>query len=131
MGALGIKEPTRVVLPDLFVLLTSGFWSPVLTWLATSVVVPAANAAVFNLVATTVGPKTSKVEDDAHPIDPLSFAVTKALVAYLVHYKGFSFGGLLGEQAVGFVGTSVGKELQLVGAGVSGLAAIWEGILKK
>jgi hypothetical protein len=122
---LGLPVTTHVV-PDLFVLLTAAFWGPFLVWLTTAIVVPMLNAAAFNLVATTVQQKGERYQ-----IDPLTFAVTRALVAYLVHYKGFTFGGLLGEQAIKTVSASVGKEVQLIGAGIGGIAALWVGILRR
>lgn len=117
---------TTYVLPDLFVLLTTAFWAPFLVWLSTALLVPLANAVTFNLVATTVQRK-----NEQYRVDPLTFAVTRALAAYLVHYKGFTFGGLFSEQAIKMVGASVGKELQIIGAGIGGIAALWVGILSR
>ncbi|KAI5779233.1 hypothetical protein EDC01DRAFT_621512 [Geopyxis carbonaria] len=115
------------VLPDLFVLLTSAFWSPFLTWLMTAIIGPFINASLFNLVAATVAVK----DGSEYKADPLTFAVTKALLVYLVHYKDFFFWGLCNPKSVQIVGNSVGRELQLVAAGIAGLAAIWEGILRR
>lgn len=86
---------------------------------------------IFNLLATSVRDSSYDDGEMSYRVDPLSFSVTKALVAYLVYYKGFNFWGLLGEHAVNYVGLSVGRELQLIGAGVGGVAALWEGILKR
>lgn len=127
ISALG-SSARIFVLPDLFVLLTAAFWSPFLTWVATSIAGPLANALLFNLVATSV---KADGADSTHKVDPLTFAVTKTLVAWLVHYKQFNFWGLLGDAAVDTVGASVGRELQLVTAGLGGTAALWEAILKK
>jgi hypothetical protein len=127
-GVAALKvEPHTYIVPDLFVLLTTSFWAPFLTWLVTALVVPITNATLFNLVATTV---TSK-DGSERKADPLTFAVTKALVAYLVHYKGFTFGGLFHPKTVAVVGTSVGRDLQLIDASIGGIAALWEGILKR
>lgn len=123
--AVGAPAVTYI-LPDLFVILTAAFWAPFLTWLVTALVLPIGNGLLFNLVSASVAKDGAE-----HPVDPLTYAVTRALLTYLVHYKGFSFWGLLGEKAVAIVGTSVGRELQLVGAGIGGIAAIWEGILRR
>jgi len=117
---------TTYFLPDLFVLLTSTFWAPFLTWLLTAIALPLLNAVVFNLVSTTVA--RDGVEYKA---DPLTYSVTRALCVYLVHYKGFTFGGLLGQAAVATVGNTVGRELQMIGAGIGGIAALWVGILSR
>lgn len=126
-------------LPDLFVLLTTEFWGPFLTWLTTSVLMPLGNAYFFNLTATAANvarstkpyDPTASTTPEEYRTDPLTFAVTKALVAYLVHYKGFNFMGLLGDESLKIVGAGVGKDTQLIGSGIAGLAAIWESILRK
>lgn len=114
-------------LPDPLVLLTAAFWAPVLTWLATALVLPLANALLFNLVSTTVAHDGAEQQP---AVDPVTYAVTRALLTYLVHYKGFLFWGLLGERSVAAVAAGVGRELQLVDAGIGGIAAVWEAILR-
>lgn len=126
VAALGTPA-TTYVLPDLFIVLTTTFWAPFLTWFVTSLVLPVGNAVLFNFVAVSVSSK----EDNEYQVDPLTFAVTKALLAYLVHYKAFTFGGVLGEQAVATVGGSVGRELQLIGSAIGIIAAIWEATLRR
>lgn len=128
----------NVLLPDLFVLLTAGFWGPFLAWLTTAVLVPLGNAYFFNLTATAANVARSKPYDptvstapEGYKTDPLTFAVTKALIAYLVHYKGFNFMGLLGGESLKIVGAGVGRETQIIGAGIAGLAAVWESILRR
>lgn len=126
VAAIGLPS-LPYALPDPLVLLTAAFWAPVLTWLATALVLPLANALLFNLVSATVAPDDG-VEQPA--VDPVTYAVTRALLTYVVHYKGFSFWGLLGERAVATVAGGVGRELQLVNAGIGGIAAVWEAILR-
>lgn len=130
--------PHSVLLPDLFVLLTADFWGPFLTWLTTAILVPLGNAYFFNLTATAANVARSKPYDptistapEGYKTDPLTFAVTKALVAYLVHYKGFDFMGLLGGESLKIVEAGVGRETQIIGAGIAGLAAVWESILRR
>lgn len=130
--------PYYLLLPDLFVLLTADFWGPFLAWLTTAILVPLGNAYFFNLTATAASVARSKPYDptiststEEYKTDPLTFAVTKALVAYLVHYKGFNFLGLLGGESLKVVEAGVGRETQLIGAGIAGLAAVWESILRR
>jgi len=122
IDAIGYPS-TRYIVPDLFVLFTTSFWAPFMVWLLTTVVLPGLNAVVFNLVST------SNKEGAAYKADPLTYSVTRALCVYLVHYKGFTFGGLLGQAAVANVGNTVGRELQMIGAAIGGIAALWVGIL--
>lgn len=125
VDAIGYPS-TKYILPDLFVLLTTTFWAPFLAWLIPAVVLPIINAVVFNLVSTSAARDGVK-----YKADPLTYAVTRALCVYLAHYKGFTFGGLLGSAAVATVGTTVGRELQMIGAGIGGIAALWVGILSR
>lgn len=124
--ALGTAATTYTV-PDLFVVLTSSFWAPFLTWFATALALPIVNGLLFNFVAVSV----SATEEASYQVDPLTFAVTKALIAYLVHYKNFSFGGVLGSSAIATVGDSVGRELQIIGSFIGIIAAIWEATLRR
>ncbi|RPA94466.1 hypothetical protein L873DRAFT_1814268 [Choiromyces venosus 120613-1] len=130
------NSPKLFLLPDLFVLLTAGFWGPFATWLATAIFIPLANAYFFNLTATAARSSSDTVvsgsgSGEEYRADPLAFAVTKALIAYLVHYKGFEFMGLFNPNNLAIVGGSVGRETQLIGAGIASLAAFWESILKR
>lgn len=130
--------PHSILLPDLFVLLTSNFWGPFLAWLTTAILLPLGNAYFFNLTMTAANVARSKPYDptistapEGYKTDPLTFAVTKALVAYLVHYKGFNLMGLLGSESLKIVEAGVGRETQIIGAGIAGLAAVWESILRR
>lgn len=130
------NSPKLFLLPDLFVLLTAGFWGPFATWLATAIFIPWANAYFFNLTATAAAARPGSITvmykpAEEYKADPLTFAVTKALIAYLVHYKGLEFMGLFNPRNLAIVGESVGRETQLIGAGIAGLAALWESILKR
>jgi hypothetical protein len=137
ISAIG-TAPHNLLLPDLFVLLTTDFWGPFLAWLTTAILVPLGNAYFFNLTATAASVARSKPYDptistsaEEYKTDPLTFAVTKALVAYLVHYKSFNFLGLLGSESLKVVEAGVGRETQLIGAGIAGLAAVWESALRR
>lgn len=95
--------------------------------------VPYANSKLFNLVSNSanVAPTPLAPKDGPeYQFDPLTFAVTKALMTYLVK-SGFRFGGLVGDSSVRIVMQSVGPETQYVGAAIAALAAVWEGILKR
>ncbi len=58
VAAVGTSD-YPVYLPDMFLLLTSSFWSPALTWVFTSILVPSAFGYFFNLNANSQnGPRT-------------------------------------------------------------------------
>jgi len=67
-----------LVLPDLFILLTSKFWTPFLTWLLTSVIAPLALAYTVNFSAASGTRRT------AHKADPVTFAAAKLMITYAV-----------------------------------------------
>lgn len=115
MPAFGTGE-LAIKIPDLFALLTLGFWGPVSLWVLTSVILPLVGAWFVNL---TEGGKL---------YDPLSFNVVKGLVAWVVYVKG----GVGGESTV-LVEQSVpgGSQGLLVGAGIGILASLYEAVLKR
>jgi len=115
MPALGTGE-LAVKIPDLFALLTLGFWGPVGLWLATSVGTPLIGAWMFNL---THGQRD---------YDPVSFNVVKGLVAWIVYAKGGVSGASKGVVEKGVPGGAVGM---MIGAGVGVLVSIYEALLRK
>lgn len=111
-----LSTPDQAILiPDLFALLTGAFWGPFVLWVITSVALPLLGGWLVNL-------------NGDGGVDAVSFNVMKALVAWIVYARG----GVGGEsrQVVerGVPGGTVGM---LVGAGVGGLAGVWEGVLRK
>lgn len=115
MPALGTGE-LAIKIPDLFALLTLGFWGPVGLWLSTSVAMPLLGAWFFNL---TMGERM---------YDPMSFNVVKGLVAWIVYARG----GVSGEsRAVVERGVPGGAVGMMVGAGVGGLVNLYEVLLRK
>jgi len=124
MATFGTPQRTYW-LPDLFVILTAAFWGPFLTWLTSALLLPLGNSMVINMVSTAAIAKPGP----EYRADPMTFAVTKALLAYLIHYHGFQLWGILGKSGVETVGASVGTETQLICAGIGAIAALWEGVL--
>ncbi|KAI9793244.1 MAG: hypothetical protein M1816_000665 [Peltula sp. TS41687] len=121
-----------VHLPDLFLMLTSSFWSPVALWASTSLLVPLFFAYFFNL---TLRNNQSPLES-SQPIyrfDPLAFNVVKALFTYLVYGQNVNFGGLVGRETVDTVRAAVpgGSTGILIGSAVGALTSIYEAILRK
>ncbi|POR34625.1 Cytochrome P450, partial [Tolypocladium paradoxum] len=125
-----------VYLPDMFLLLSASFWSPALTWAFTSLVLPSLFGYFFNLGATTAaGPRTrSKAAQPAdNVVDPLTFSIVKALVAYVVYGQGVTFGGLLNETSVERLNSAVygGYRGVLVGTAITGIVSMYDAVLRK
>lgn len=113
--ALGTGE-LAIKIPDLFALLTMGFWGPVGLWALTSVLLPLAGAWFINLT------------EGAQSYDPVSFNVVKAVLAWVVYVRS----GVGGESRVVVErGVPGGAQGLLAGAGIGVLASLYEAILRK
>ncbi|KAL6719751.1 hypothetical protein ACLMJK_001672 [Lecanora helva] len=112
--ALGTGE-IAIKAPDFFQLLTMAFWGPVSLWMVTSIALPLLGGWFINLKGD-------------RGYDAVSFNMVKALAAWIVYLRA----GVGGESReiveMGVPGGTVGM---LVGAGVGGLAGLYEAVLKK
>lgn len=133
IGLLGTND-YPVYLPDMFLLLTSSFWSPALTWFLTSFALPTLFGYFFNLSATSSsGPRTrSRAHIPEYTIDPLTFSIAKALFTYVVYAQGATF-GVLSEVSVDRLNHALygGYKGALVGTAIGGLASMYDAILRK
>lgn len=125
-----------IYLPDIFLVLTSSFWSPALTWALTGFVLPTILGYFFNLSAHSApaGPRTrSRAANPEYDVDPLTFSIVKAVVSYVVYAKGATFGGLLSDIAIERLNSAVygGYQGVLSGAAIVGLSSIYDAILRK
>lgn len=133
IAALGTDD-YNVFLPDMFLLLTSSFWSPALTWVFTSILAPSVFGYFFNISANSqAGPRTRARALNETVVDPLTFSIVKALLAYVVYAQGVTFGGLLSELSIARLNNAVygGYQGILVGAAITGLVSIYDAALKK
>ncbi|OAA79708.1 hypothetical protein LEL_03194 [Akanthomyces lecanii RCEF 1005] len=133
ISAIGTDD-FNVYLPDMFLLLTSSFWSPALTWVFTSILVPSIFGYFFNISANShSGPRTRARALNETVVDPLTFSIVKALLAYVVYAQGVTFGGLLSEFSVARLNNAVygGYQGILVGTAITGLVAIYDAALKR
>lgn len=112
--ALGTSD-IPLKMPDFFALLTTAFWGPFGLWLVTSIFLPLLGGWFVNL----------KGEGG---YDAVSFNAVKAITAWVVYVRGGGPSGTTRVVARGIPGGSVGM---LVGAGVGGLAGIYEAVLRK
>ena len=126
-----------VYVPDMFLVVTSSFWSPALTWALTSFVLPSFFGYFFNLGATSAahGPRTRAraASTPEYAIDFLTFSVSKALISYLVYAQGATFCGLLSETSIERLNGAVygGYKGILTGAAITGLASFYDAVLRK
>ncbi|KAL2139642.1 hypothetical protein VTI28DRAFT_4890 [Corynascus sepedonium] len=145
LGPLSTRD-YPVHLPDMFALVTAGFWVPVLTWALTSVILPSLGGYFFNLSSaaasahghtgrttrrsSTAGGAASTVE---YTVDPVMFSIVKAVVTYVVYAQGVTFGGLIDPEAVSRINSALysGWRGVLVGTAVSGVTAVYDAVLRK
>ncbi len=73
------------------------------------------------------------VSRPTHPVDPLTFNATKALVTWLVYSQGTRLWGLFGDGTVQRVNSALpgGHRGVMIGAGLGALASLYEAVLKK
>jgi hypothetical protein len=113
-----------VSVPDVTAIASSRFWAPTSLWAATSVLLPALFAYVFNL--TYHNPKTGRRIAPQKEIDPLVFSIVKGLLAYLVYSPGASLNLYFSAATVATVQDSVygGYATLLIGAAIGVLTSI-------
>lgn len=117
--------------PDFFILLDGAFWAPFSLWLLTSVFLPLGTAYFFNLKATSTATRNSNSQRTN--FDPLSFNIARALIAYLVYAKHFSFWDLYSGFTIDKVNASVPGEWtgMLTGTAIGLVGTLYEAILQK
>jgi hypothetical protein len=124
-----------VYIPDLFLLLTTSFWSPTALWALTSIIVPSAFGYFFNLTIAsnhhTRG--RAKANNPDFVVDPLTFSIVKALISYVVYGQEVTFGGWLGETAISRINSAIygGWKGVLVGTAVTAVVSVYDAVLRK
>ena len=124
-----------VYVPDMFLLLTSSFWSPALTWILTSVIIPSFAGYFFNLSATSPPPSRGRPRPRHadYVVDPLTFSIVKALVSFVVYGQGVNFGGLLNDLSIMRLENAIygGYKGILTGTAVTAVVSIYDAVLRK
>lgn len=87
-----------VYFPDLSILLTSGFWAPATLWSLTSVVLPLVFSYFFNL--TLRSNTNHKTLSKQYTVDPLTFNIVRAILAYSAYHIPAISAGVLGEAGI-------------------------------
>ncbi|KAI0892190.1 hypothetical protein F4806DRAFT_248334 [Annulohypoxylon nitens] len=130
---LGTKD-FPVFVPDMFLLLTSSFWSPALLWAFTSAVLPSLAGYFVNLSVSSHHGRVGRRSHAYDPVvDPLSFSIAKALISYVVYHQGLTFGGWIDETSIARINTAIygGYKGILTGTAITGILSIYDAVLKK
>ncbi|KAI1336888.1 cytochrome P450 [Xylariaceae sp. FL0016] len=124
-----------VFIPDMFLLLTSSFWSPALLWTFTGTLLPSVAGYFVNM---TAGAHHGRVTRRSAPapdavVDPLTFSIVKALISFVIYGQGVTFGGWIDETSIARINSAVygGYKGMLVGAAITGVFSVYDAILKK
>ncbi|KAJ5908088.1 hypothetical protein N7495_000770 [Penicillium taxi] len=120
-----------IKVPDVFVLLTSVFWAPLLVWALTSLILPLLAAYFINISLQATGglrPTSSRAS-----FDPLSFNIAKALLVYKVYADHFSYFDLFSSYSIRKVRFSVPGQWQgmLTGTAIGVIGTLYEAILRR
>jgi hypothetical protein len=123
--AVGLPSCT-VHVPDVTAIASMRFWAPTSLWAATSVLIPALFAYVFNLTYSNPKPKSGRRITPQREIDPMVFSIVKGLLAYLVYSPGATTSLFFSADTVGTVQDSVygGYATLLIGAAIGVLTSI-------
>ncbi|KAK6217552.1 hypothetical protein QIS74_07666 [Colletotrichum tabaci] len=123
-----------VHVPDAFLFVTSSFWSPVILWTLTSVLIPSFFGYFYNLSAASHpqprGRRSSTVE---YNVDPLVFSIVKALISFVIYGQKATFGGWINENSIDRINGALYGEWKgiLTGAAITGLVSLYDAVLKK
>ncbi|KAI1751744.1 hypothetical protein F4782DRAFT_547464 [Xylaria castorea] len=124
-----------VFVPDMFLLLTSSFWSPALLWAFTSTILPSIAGYFINMTTGAhqgrVVRRGSQVPDAV--VDPLTFSIVKAIISFVVYGQGVTFGGWVNEVSIARINSAIygGYKGILTHAAISGIFSIYDAVLKK
>lgn len=131
-------HPTKVYLPDLFVLLNTSFWAPFSLWVLTTIILPATVSYFINLPLAQLPShsptRRSSMKSNPHiKFDPFVFNITKGLVAYLVYGLHFQFIEFYKNVDIALVNASVpgGYQGMLISSGIGAAISLYEAVLKK
>ncbi|PPJ56986.1 hypothetical protein CBER1_00521 [Cercospora berteroae] len=125
--ATPITPERAVFLPNLFILLTSLYWSTTLTWSFASIFVPLLFAYFYNLTIRDVKRGNVRVAVARYAADPMTYNLVKALGTWLVFKKGVTFGVINPETVLRIEqGIWGGSNALLIGAGLGAIGALYE-----
>ncbi|CAK7220769.1 hypothetical protein SBRCBS47491_004299 [Sporothrix bragantina] len=127
-----------VSLPDVFLLLTTSFWTPVFLYFLISIAIPSFFGYFFNLSAASGSHHTGRgrsrpFSNAEYAVDPLTFSVAKAVLVYVIQAQGVSFCGWIDQLAVARINSALygGWQGAITGAAITGLVSLYDAVLRK
>lgn len=121
--------------PDFFILVDGSFWAPFSLWLLTSLFLPLSVAYFFNFSLQATQQQSGNRNHDAQKttFDPLSFNIARALIAYLVYAKHFTFWDLYSVFSIDKVNASVPGQWtgMLTGTAIGLVGTLYEAALQR
>ncbi|CAK7208562.1 hypothetical protein SCUCBS95973_000144 [Sporothrix curviconia] len=127
-----------VSLPDVFLLLTTSFWTPVFLYFLISIAIPSFVGYFFNLSAASGSHHTGRgrsrpFSNAEYAVDPLTFSVAKAVLVYVIQAQGVSFCGWVDQLAVARINSALygGWQGAITGAAITGLVSLYDAVLRK
>lgn len=134
-----IKDtPTRVYVPDLFLLLDSAFWAPFSLWLFTTLGLPALVSYFINLplrqLPSHSPARRASLRSNPHiQFDPFVFNLAKGLIVYLVYALHFQVVDVYKHATIATVNSSIpgGYQGILISSGIGAAVSLYEAVLKR
>ncbi|ROT41196.1 hypothetical protein SODALDRAFT_330912 [Sodiomyces alkalinus F11] len=132
MPALG-TGPMPIYVPDMFLVLSSSFWSPVLTWIATALIIPSVFGYFYNLNSASHAPRRGRPSRPDYDVDPLTFSIVKGLVSFVVLGQKVTVAGYPSVHSIDRINSAIygGWRGIITGAAVSALVSIYDAVLRK
>jgi hypothetical protein len=131
---LGTKD-YPVFIPDMFLLLTSSFWSPVLLWAFTSTILPSLFGYFINMTTNAHHGRITRrsAPPPDYVVDPLTFSIVKAVLSFVVYGQGVTFGGWIDPVSIERINTAIygGYKGILAGTAITGIFSVYDAVLKK
>ena len=116
-----------VFLPDLFRLLSiDDFWKPFLSWVFVTLAIPLAFAYAVNLSVSSPSPSARRQALHARSFDPITFAVTKALLIFAVFYRSCP---IIPSDSTSTISSAVGGETLLLNSAIAFVYGLYDAIL--
>ncbi|KIW94770.1 uncharacterized protein Z519_04747 [Cladophialophora bantiana CBS 173.52] len=130
---------TPIMVPDLFLLLESRFWSPFSLWTLTSLILPATISYFINLPlkahpSHSYSTRQAALQANAQmQFDPFIFSLAKGLIVYLVYAYHYTLGGLYNHFTIATVNESIpgGYFTIMVSSGLGAAVSLYEAVLKR
>lgn len=130
--------PTRINVPDLFLLLDSAFWAPFSLWLLTTLIAPAlvsyfVNLPLQQLPSQSPARRASLRHNPHMQFDPFIFNLTKGFVVYMVYALHFQIIEVFKHATIATVNSSIPGSYQgiLISSGLGAAVSLYEAVLKR